>query len=322
MAESMDQKFQAIIDQSFRAISTAEVEQRKRVVGLDADDLVRIEALRDLVNRHIDEYSNVFFDYLSNVDGADGLFKDPALLAEGRSLNREQLITMVGGVYDQAYIEQRMKIAALYNRAQLNARVFLGAYHHLLRSLGTTVMASFADADGGFAHFLSLKKIVFFDLGIIMDSLVADRERTINMQQAAIRELSTPALQVRDRLFILPIIGLLDSMRAKQLTEGLLGCIRVNRAKVVVMDVTGVGTIDSNVANHLIQTVVAARLMGAKVIISGLSADVAQALVGLGIDLSGLDTVGDLQGGIEQAERLLGYTVATLTGSVTHAAAS
>jgi rsbT co-antagonist protein RsbR len=318
----MDQKFQAIIDQSFRAISSDEVEQRKRVVGLDADDLIRIAALADLVNQHIDEYSSVFFDYLSSVDGTDGLFKDPALLAESKSLNREQLITMVGGMYDQAYIEQRMKIAVLYNRAQLNARVFLGAYHHLLRSIGMTVMASFADALGGFAHLLSLKKIIFLDLGIIMDSLVADRERTINMQQAAIRELSTPALQVRDRLFILPIIGLLDAMRAKQLTEGLLGCIRVNRAKVVVMDVTGVGSIDSKVANHLIQTVIAARLMGAKVIISGLSAEVAQALVGLGIDLGGLDTVGDLQGGIEQAERLLGYTVATLNGPANNATAN
>ena len=70
------------------------------------------------------------------------------------------------------------------------------------------------------------------------------------------------------------------------------------------MDVTGVATIDSTVANHLLQTVIAARLMGASVIVSGLSPEVAQALVSLGIDLTKLNTVGDLQGGIEQAERM------------------
>ena len=75
------------------------------------------------------------------------------------------------------------------------------------------------------------------------------------------------------------------------------------------MDVTGVLTIDSKVANHLLQTVAAARLMGAMVIVTGLSPDVAQSLVGLGIDLTRFNTIGDLQGGIEEAERLLGYRV-------------
>ena len=75
------------------------------------------------------------------------------------------------------------------------------------------------------------------------------------------------------------------------------------------MDVTGVATIDSKVANHLIQTVTAAKLMGAVVIVTGLSAEVAQSLVGLGIDLTKLNTVGDLQGGMEEAERYLGFKV-------------
>jgi rsbT co-antagonist protein RsbR len=139
--------------------------------------------------------------------------------------------------------------------------------------------------------------------------LIDERERVIGQQQLAIRELSTPALQIRERLLILPIIGVLDSQRAKQLTDNLLHAIRANRAKVVVMDITGVAAVDSKVANHLIQTVAAAKLMGAAVIVTGLSAEVAQSLVALGVDLSKLNTVGDLQGGLEEADRLLGYAV-------------
>jgi rsbT co-antagonist protein RsbR len=138
-------------------------------------------------------------------------------------------------------------------------------------------------------------------------SFVDERERVIREQQEAIRELSTPVLQVRDRLLILPIIGMLDSPRARQLTEQLLGAIQANRARVVVIDITGVAAIDRAVANHLVQTVEAARLMGASTIITGLSSKIAQTLVDLGVDLAMMKTVGDLQGGLEEAERLLGH---------------
>ncbi len=138
---------------------------------------------------------------------------------------------------------------------------------------------------------------------------VQERERIIRQQQEAIRELSTPVLQVREQLLILPIIGVLDSQRARQVTEQLLRAIRANRAKVVVIDITGVPTIDSTVANHLVQTVDASGLMGASVIITGLSSEIALTLVTIGLDLSKMNAVGDLQGGIEEAERLLGYEV-------------
>ena len=138
---------------------------------------------------------------------------------------------------------------------------------------------------------------------------VQERERVIRQQAEAIRELSTPVLQVRERLLILPIIGVVDSQRARQLTEQLLRGIRANRAKVVVMDITGVPAVDSTVANHLVQTVDASRLLGASVIVTGLSAEIAQTLVTIGVDLAKMNTVGDLQGGIEEAERLLGYRV-------------
>ena len=104
-----------------------------------------------------------------------------------------------------------------------------------------------------------------------------------------------------------PIIGVLDTERARQLTEQLLTGIRTHRAKVVVIDTTGVPDVDETVANHLVQTVEASRLMGASTILTGLSPEIAQTLVDLGVDLGMMQTVGDLQGGLEEAERLAGY---------------
>ncbi len=148
-------------------------------------------------------------------------------------------------------------------------------------------------------------------------SFVDQRERVIRQQQDSILELSTPVLQVRERLLILPIIGVLDSPRANQLTEQLLLGIRSHRAKVVVVDITGVPDVDEAVANSLVRTVDASRLMGADVIITGLSAKIAQILVTIGVDLNKVHTVGDLQGGIEEAERRLGFQVTRISDART-----
>ena len=135
-------------------------------------------------------------------------------------------------------------------------------------------------------------------------SFVEERERVIGEQQEAIRKLSTPVMKLRERLLLLPIIGALDTQRMQQLTEQLLETIKGQRAQVVVIDITGVAEIDREVANHLVQTVEAARLMGAETILTGLSSEIAQTLVDLGVDLARMTAVGDLQGGLEEAERL------------------
>ena len=154
-------------------------------------------------------------------------------------------------------------------------------------------------------------------LVVVALAFSVQRERVIAQQQAAIQDLSTPVLRLRDRLLLLPIIGLIDSERARQLTEQMLGAIREFRAGVVVMDITGVAAVDSKVANHLIQTVDAARLLGTTVVVTGVSPAIAQTIVTVGVDLSRIQTVGDLQGGLDLADRLLGYRVIVEERAVT-----
>ena len=138
-------------------------------------------------------------------------------------------------------------------------------------------------------------------------AFVAASEKVIQHQQRAIRQLSTPVLQLRSGLLILPIVGALDRERLDSMRAELLQAIRMRRARSVVLDVTGVPEIDSVAANQLIGSVNSARMMGAEVIISGLSAEISQTLVTAGIDLTRVVSAGDLQGGIELAEaELLG----------------
>jgi rsbT co-antagonist protein RsbR len=307
MADPMEQRESQVVMHQM-GLNDGAIERRKKVVGLEPVDLTRIAAIRDLVLRQLDDCSAAFFDHLSGLDEARPLLDNGALAGKAKRLKREHLQAMVSGEYGPRYVEQRLELGLLYAAAGLDPRIFLGAFHHLLRNIGVGVMKQSGHAPlDAFENFMSLKKIAFFDIGLIVDVLVFERERVIRQQQEAIRELSTPVLQLRERLLLLPIIGVIDTYRARLITECLLKAIRDSRAKAVVMDITGVATIDSRVANHIIQTVTAARLMGAQVIVTGVSAEVAQSLVALGIELGRLNTVGDLQGGIEEAERALGY---------------
>jgi len=149
----------------------------------------------------------------------------------------------------------------------------------------------------------------FLDIAMahIGEAYLGAKEVIIAQQQLAIRELSLPILQVRDRLLIAPLVGLIDGTRARQLIETLLVAIRDRRAKGIVLDVTGVPVVDSHVANHLVQACDAARLMGATIVISGISPEMAETLVALGAKLPQAETQIDLQAAIDHIERELGY---------------
>jgi ligand-binding sensor protein/anti-anti-sigma regulatory factor len=132
------------------------------------------------------------------------------------------------------------------------------------------------------------------------------QQEIIEAQKRAIQELSTPIIPVMDRIIVMPLIGSIDTMRAKDITRTLLAGIREQRAKVVILDITGVPLVDSGVANHLNKTIQAARLKGARTIVTGVSDAVAETIVDLGIDWSGIETLADLQTGLVAALASLG----------------
>lgn len=129
-------------------------------------------------------------------------------------------------------------------------------------------------------------------------------EEKIAEQTRLLIDLSTPVLKVWDDVVLLPLIGSIDGDRATQIIENLLEAIVRNNAKVAVMDVTGVSIIDTYVAQHLMKTIAAAEMLGARVLITGISPEVAQTLVKLGIDFSSVHACGPLRAGIAEAMRL------------------
>ncbi len=124
---------------------------------------------------------------------------------------------------------------------------------------------------------------------------IQEQQKTILQQQEDLLELSSPVSKVWDNILILPVIGTLDSQRTQVMMENLLQKIVETGCTISILDITGVPTVDTQVANHLLKTVTAARLLGAECIISGISPAIAQTIVHLGIDLSTIRTKATLQ---------------------------
>jgi rsbT co-antagonist protein RsbR len=149
----------------------------------------------------------------------------------------------------------------------------------------------------------------------IFVSTIKNRERVIRQQQQDMLELSTPVVQIWDRIICLPLIGTLDSRRTQLMMERLLERIVRSRAEVAILDITGVPTVDTQVANYLIKTVNAVRLLGSTCIVTGVGPAIAQTIVHLGIDLAGIITRNQLSDGIRLAFELTRQKVVPLNNS-------
>ena len=292
-------------------IGDQELAKRKEFLQFGSEDEERLRRLGPLSESYADAVIEAFYKHLLSFEEMKAFFPDSDALTRVKAKQKAYFIRLTQGSYDVDYVEERLKVGTIHEQIDLPVKAYLGMYNFYLREVWQHIFAAGQDhPDEVMASFFSMMKLVFLDISLTIDTYIDSRERTIKaLQQEAIRELSTPVLPFRGGMLLLPIIGQIDSQRARQLTEHLLESIRVNRAKVIVVDITGVATVDSRVANHLVQTVEAARLMGAEVVLSGISPDIALTLVTLGIGLGPVHTVGDLQSGIEHAERILGYRV-------------
>ncbi|WP_311274947.1 STAS domain-containing protein [Methylobacterium sp. WCS2018Hpa-22] len=140
---------------------------------------------------------------------------------------------------------------------------------------------------------------------VTFSAFVETRERLIERQSRALLDLATPALPIWRHIVLMPLVGIVDTQRARQIMEWLLEALTREEAHIAILDVTGVPVIDSRVALHLTKTVEAARLLGAKVIVTGISPDAAQTLVKLDVNLTSMITRGTLRAGLGEAFRLL-----------------
>jgi rsbT co-antagonist protein RsbR len=288
-----------------------ELANRLTFFELTPDDLARLASLREFAEQQTDAIVDAFYELILRHPETRKFFPDDTTVRRVKRHQRDYFVGLFGGKIDRAYAEDRARAGAAHERIGMAPKWYLGAYRRYLELLHQRLYAHLGRGPETDAAWEAVQKVVFFDMSIAIDVYIAANIDALKRHQAAIRELSTPVIRVHDRILLLPLVGTVDSARAHQIMETVLTKVTEEQAKVLILDIAGVPVVDTKVAQHLLQTTAAIKLVGARTILTGISAQVARTIIQLGVDISAMDTQSRLQDGIDLALSHLGKAITT-----------
>lgn len=236
------------------------------------------------------------------------LMENDDLKKESSEFLKAFLAAIKKGNYDDILSEEFEKVNEILagislNRASSGFSPRETAYFvfSLKEVISTILEKNITDTKILYSETLKISKVLDSLALTTMETFIRGREEVILRQTSEITEISTPVIQIWDGILALPIIGTLDSARTQVVMESLLVKIVETESTIAILDISGVPAVDSLVAQHLIKTVAATRLMGAECIISGIRPEIAQTIVHLGIDLSNVNTKSSLAHALRSA---------------------
>lgn len=277
----------------------------------------------DILDRNADDVLKAWIkEQLSASSLRSDLMSEAELRRESQQVLRELASAWRSGttdVRDEAWVDVRTVLADISSsRAQrgyspTETAMFVFS---LKQPLFTALQQEFGDDPASLAGELWGATKLLDELGLLTTEYhQRTREAVIKRQQDELMELSTPVVKLWDGVLAVPLIGTLDSARTQVVMEALLTQIVATGSGIAILDITGVPTVDTLVAQHLLKTISAARLMGADVIISGIRPQIAQTMVHLGVDLQDVTTKATLADAIAVALRASGFAVTRATGA-------
>jgi rsbT co-antagonist protein RsbR len=290
-------------------VDEREVQSRRAYFDVTDADLARLAGLRPLAERHAHDLVEAFYALLLSHPETRRFFPDELTVRRVKKLQSDYFLGLFSGRCDGEYVRERLRVGSTHERIGLAPKWYLGAYRRYLELLNVRISSDIADPAEAKLAFLSAEKIVFFDMSLAIDAYVSASNEALSRHQAAIRELSTPVIRVHDRILLLPLVGAIDSQRADQIMDAVLLRVVEDRAKAVIIDIAGVPVVDTRVADHLVKTTSAVKLLGAQTILTGITAQVARTIVHLGVDITAMHTQSRLAEGIELALGMVGSAI-------------
>ena len=292
-------------------LDEATIASRRAFFAVADEDLARLASLRPLAEKIIDAIVEDFYALLLSHPDTRKFFADEATIRRVKRTQREYFMGLFAGRCDVAYVEDRLRVGAMHERIGLAPTWYLGAYRQYLELIRRHFDVEIAEQAAARDAFFSVQRLVFFDVALAIDTYIAANLEALGRHQAAVRELSTPVIRVHDRVLLLPLVGTVDSHRAQQIMESVLTHVVEAQARCIIIDIAGVPVVDTRVADHLLKTAAAVRLLGAQVVLTGITAQVARTMVQLGLDVSSMHTVSRLSEGIELALGMIGKSITT-----------
>ncbi len=291
-------------------VTVEDWEQRKRFIGFGDDDIAILKALSPTIEKQVDAMVEELYDHFLSFPHLRKFLRDEEVVNRLKITQRAYFLDLFKGEYSGAYLDGRLKVGRVHQRIGLDIQWYMGAFVVYVSIIAPRIAKHYKDDAKKIATaMMALYRLINLDEELAIDTYIAAREEVIAEQAEEIMELSTPVVQVWDGVVAAPIIGTLDSQRTQLFMERLLETIVETKSPVALVDITGVPAIDTATAQHLIDTINAVKLLGAQVVITGVSPIIAQTLVHLGIDLSGIITRSSLAQGIAVALEILNLQI-------------
>ncbi|TAN53140.1 MAG: STAS domain-containing protein, partial [Methylococcaceae bacterium] len=281
-------------------------EDQKRFFCFSDKDAQLLAELNPIAREFVDEIVEALYDHLLEYEEARLYLNDAQTLERVKKAQKKYFLELTSGDYGKEYFDTRVRVGMTHQRMGIPPRLYMGSYAYYLQ-LVTPKIYAHPDFDPVKANnvFLALYKIINLDQELAISAYIHAVEDVVSKQSEEIMEMSTPILQIWEKIIAAPIIGTLDSQRTQQFMEHLLHKIVETNAHVALVDITGVPQIDTATAQHLIDTINAVKLLGAKVIITGIRPAIAQTLVHLGINLKDISTKPSMSAGLRMAIDML-----------------
>jgi rsbT co-antagonist protein RsbR len=291
-------------------IDEDELQRRLAFYELAEEDFQRLASLKTFADKWTKDITDGLYELIMSQPESRAFFPDEASLIRVKKLQNAYFLNLFSGKYDLAYIRDRLRVGAAHERIGMSPKLYLGAYRRYLALIHDRLRDHFKGNEAEATKALgSIRKIIFFDMALAIDTYIAAYLETTTRHQAAIRELSTPVIKVHDRILLLPIVGTVDTQRAHQIMETVLVQVVEQQAQVMILDIAGVPVVDTKVADHLLKTTAAVQLLGAQTILTGISASVARTVVQLGVEITRMHTRSKLSEGIELALSIVGKKI-------------
>ncbi len=280
--------------------------------GIAQSDLETIRHFAEEIEARMPEVISDWYDWLHTQPEFEIFFPDDNTLTRVKSMQENYWQAFMRAQVDHDYLERRRRVGETHARIGLPLNTYFAGMNKFLDLLGALVQEQVETGDARFSVNRSLAKLTHLDTAIVVDTYNQMVEDTLTAQAKSLMEMSTPVTHIWDGILLLPIVGIIDSKRARDVMNATLEKIAESQARIFILDISGVGVVDTAVANHLIKISRATRLMGCECVISGVSPSIAQTIVDLGIDVGDVKTTSTMKNALATAFKQLGLEITAI----------
>ncbi|EEY36649.1 anti-anti-sigma regulatory factor [Vibrio mimicus MB451] len=272
-------------------------------------DLALIRKFGQIIQPKLKEYVTHFYGWLQTTSAYDQYFHDPQKLARVQEQQLDYWRSFFNARVDAQYVKERAEVGEVHARVGLPLPTYFAGMNMSMVIFTKRMYDGSLYSDEYSSLVTAFTKLLHMDTTIVVDTYSRLINKKISEQSEALLAMSTPVTMIWQDILMLPIVGIIDSKRAQDIMITVLNKIAEYRAKVFIMDISGVAVVDTAVANHFIKITKATKLMGCECLVSGVSPSIAQTMVQLGINVGEVRTNATLRDALENAFRTVGVNL-------------